>query len=560
MKKLNYKELKELWLSFYKERGHAIIPSASVVPENDASVLFTNSGMHPLVPYLMGEKHPDGMRLANIQRCIRTGDIEDVGDPSHLTYFEMLGNWSLGDYFKKEKIGWTYEFLVSPKYLGIDSERIYVTCFAGNENAPKDMESANFWMEKGIPLERISFLPAEDNWWQLPSGTGPCGPCTESFMKLPCGRLVEIGNDVFMQFSINAKGEKPILLNKPSVDTGYGLERLLCMSQGVKSVYETELFKPALELILQKFPSSSDDGVVVAARILAEHTRAAMVIIADGVVPSNSGRGYVLRRLIRRAARMANKLGFTSYQDLINTYKYLEIELKIEVFIAEIEKFNKTLSTGLREFEKIKQLDGKTAFRLYETYGFPIELTMELAKERGLKFDIAQYHQARVEHSKQSQTASSGSFKGGLADTSGETTKLHTAAHILLSVLRKIYGDVHQKGSNITPERLRFDFNIDHKLTQEELVAIENCVNAIIKQSLPVTCDEMSYEGAQKLGAIGVFNAKYGKVVKIWRIGEYSIELCGGPHVQNTSELGVFKIQKEEGVSAGVRRIKATLL
>jgi len=589
MKKLTYKQLREMWLNFYAERGHAIIPSASIVPENDASVLFINSGMHPLVPYLMGETHPLGMRLANIQKCIRTGDIEEVGDETHLTFFEMMGNWSLGDYFKKEKVAWSYEFLTDKKYLGIDPKRVYVTCFEGDDIAPRDEECADFWRGIGIPNERIFFLPKSDNWWQLPSGTGPCGPCSEMFMVLKetqcknkncnpsceCGKFVEIGNDVYMQFIIPTAGAKPYSAKQQNVDTGMGLERILCLSQGKKSVYETEIYDGAIQAILK---SANLDKMNNDVRIIAEHVRASVVMIADGVVPSNTAQGYVLRRLIRRAVRSANKLGCGRdiYATIVKFFVkmlgefYPEIKQGVkkieEVFMAEVAKFEKTLTQGLKEFEKVvghlktKELSGWTAFRLYETYGFPIELTRELATERGLKINMDEYNAAREKHTVASQTANVGAFKGGLADTTGATTKLHTVTHILLAVLRREYGDsVNQKGSNITPERLRFDFNLDRKMTDEEKQRIEDMVNEIIKKNLPVTCVEMTMGDAKKQGAVGIFTDRYGDMVKVYGIGK-DFEICGGPHVENTSELGTFKLQKEESVAAGIRRIRGVLM
>ncbi|MCL2756107.1 MAG: alanine--tRNA ligase [Firmicutes bacterium] len=593
MKKLTYKELRTLWFDFWREREHAIIASSSVVPENDASVLFTNSGMHPLVPFLMGEPHPSGKRVANIQMCIRTGDIDEVGNATHLTCFEMMGNWSMGDYFKYEKVRWSYEFLTDKKYLGIDPERIFTTCFEGDEVAPRDTESAKHWEACGIPKERIFFLPKSENWWQLPSGTGPCGPCSEMFMELKsgacgpecnpscsCGRFVEIGNDVYMEFIIHAKDEKPVKAKQQNVDTGMGLERILCLSQGKKSVYETEIFAPAIEIIKNSAKLKELDGQnLFMARRIAEHVRAASVIIGDDVIPSNSGQGYVLRRLIRttlRAAKSFDVWDNDAFIQLINFYVdflgefYSQLMQKrehiIKTFMDEVSKFEKTLSTGLREFEKVvkflqgKELSGKTGFRLYETYGFPIELTTELCAEKGITINMDEYHQAREKHSKASQTAAVGAFKGGLADTSGMTTKLHTATHLLHSALREVFTtDLHQKGSNITPERLRFDFNLDHKMTPDEIKAVEDLVNQWISQKLDVGIKEVSLDDAKKMGAIGIFNNKYGDIVKIFTIGDISCEFCGGPHVSNTSELGSFKIQKEEAVSAGIRRIKAIL-
>jgi len=598
MKKLNYHELREMWLNFYRERGHAVVPSASVVPENDGSVLFTNAGMHPLVPFLMGEKHPAGKRLVNIQKCVRTGDIDCVGDIGHLTFFEMMGNWSLGDYFKKEKVAWSFEFLTDPKYLAVSKDRISVTCFAGDEVAPKDTECAKYWEAVGIPKERIFFLPKKDNWWQLPSGTGPCGPDSEMFMdtgkpkcgancnpSCDCGKYLEVGNDVYMQYVIKSPGAPAVLAKQKNVDTGMGLERMLLMCNNYKNVFETEIFAPAMEIIQASSAyKEKSEEYVRAQRIVAEHTRAALFIIGDGVIPSNTGAGYVLRRLIRRAARMANKLQckydvfarvMDSYITLMGRY-YLNIvedrDKIVKTFMDEIEKFGKTLEQGIKEFEKVKafardgKLSGKTAFRLYDTYGFPIELTQELCREQGLDIDMSEYEAAKSKHAEVSGTGAAGVFKGGLADTSGATANLHTATHLLLAVLRQLYGaQVNQKGSNITPERLRFDFNIDHKLESGELAEIEKRINDIISKKLPVIMEEMPIGNARELGATGIFGDKYGDRVKVYTValpkngGTVSCEICGGPHATNTGELGTFKIIKEEAVSAGIRRIKAVL-
>jgi alanyl-tRNA synthetase len=590
MKKLNYHEIRKMWLDFYRERQHAVIPSAPIVPENDGSVLFTTAGMHPLVPYLLGERHPAGTRLANVQKCLRTNDIESVGDMGHLTFFEMMGNWSLGDYFKKEKIAWSYEFLTSPKYLDIPKDLISVSCWVGNDTAPRDTVSAQLWEEIGIPRERIFFL--SENWWGLDSG-GPCGPCSEMFMdtgkpscgvdcnpSCDCGRYLEVGNDVYMEYV--STGGKIELAKQKNVDTGMGLERLLCMCNGFKSVYESELFAPVIEKIAlacgKKY--NPTDEFATAFRIVAEHTRAATVIISDSVMPTNTGAGYVLRRLIRRAVRMANRLGVVDlnatfgdainwYIDMLGVYYLNLIEQRehiIKAFCDEVAKFEKTLLNGLREFEKIvsylktAELSGKTAFRLYDTYGFPLEVTQELAAEKGLTINMTEYDDAKEKHAVASGAGATGVFKGGLADTGTNTAHLHTATHLLLATLKQIYGDsVVQKGSNITPERLRFDFNVDHKLEPAEIAEIEKRINAVIAQKLPVTMKEMSIAEAKAMNATGTFADKYGDIVKVYSIGDYSSEICGGPHAANTAELGVFKIAKEESVSAGIRRIKATL-
>jgi len=599
MKKITYNELKKMWLSYLAEKGHTIIPGAKIVPENDPSTLFTTAGMQPLVPYLLGEKHPGGKRIANIQRCIRTVDIDEVGDHSHCTFFEMMGNWSLGDYFKKEKVAWSFEFLTSPKYLGIPVDRLHVTCFEGDSVAARDEECAKFWEQQGIPKSRIHFLNKKENWWAMASGLGPQGPCSEMFYdsgskctidqkkcnpSCDCGRFTELGNDVYMQY-VGEQTDKGIVLRpatQKNVDTGWGLERILIFANGHKSVYETELFAPVIrileECVLKSCGSQSDKSMKgrsqldahlktqsSSIRIIAEHTRAACAIIADGVVPSNTGAGYILRRLIRRAVRNANANNIPSdiYNKLIAFYNtYLEFDAKMvtEIFTAEVTRFEKTLSNGLKEFAKLETIDGKTAFHLYETYGFPIELTIEMAKEKGITVDMKEYEKAKQEHTDKSREASAtaGAFKGGLADSCVETVRLHTAAHILLATLRKNFGtDVVQKGSNITPERLRFDFSFSRKIEPIELEKIEREINEIIAKQQDVTCTEMSVQEAQKLGAVGTFGDRYGERVKVYTIGKDSCEICGGPHIGNTRELGTFKIQKEEGVGTGIRRIKA---
>lgn len=586
MRKISYHELRKMWFDFYQAHQHHVIPSASLVPENDGSVLFTTAGMHPLVPFLLGEKHPAGQRLCDIQKCVRTGDIDEVGDASHLTFFEMMGNWSLGDYFKKEKVAWSYEFLTDPKYLGLDKNRLAVTAFEGNEIAPRDTDVAEYWQQVGIPRERIFFLPKSENWWQLPTGTGPCGPDSEMFFdtgKAPCsencnpscdcGKYVEIGNDVYMQYVIYEKDGKTMPAKQRNVDTGMGLERLLCFVNGYQTVYDSELFAPAIQIV------ADDCGKVYADnlkpfRVLVEHTRAATMILSDGVLPAPTGQGYVLRRLIRRAVRMANQLGCSRdvYEKLIQFYQnffrgiYQIDDAVIKNYLDEVDKFSKTIEQGIREFNKIlpyvkdKQFSGKTAFRLYETYGFPIELTQELATEQGLTINMEEFEIAKNIHSELSHTASAGTFKGGLADTSEETACLHTATHLLLAGLKKLLGkDVVQKGSNITPERLRFDFNCDHKLTPEEISYLEKFVNEAIQRQIPVEFKEMPLAEARALGAEGSFANKYGEIVKVYIMGDVSIEICGGPHATNTGDLKSFKIIKEESSSAGIRRIKAVI-
>lgn len=593
MKKLTAKELRNMWIDFYKERGHAFIPSASLVPENDPSVLFTTAGMHPLVPYLLGEKHPAGKRLVDVQKCVRTGDIDDVGDDYHCTFFEMLGNWSLGDYFKKEKIAWSFEFLTSPKYLDIPKEELAVTIFAGDETAPRDKESYKAWINCGLKESQIFFLPKEHNWWILASGVGPCGPDSEMFIDTgkpkcsencspacSCGKYIEIGNDVFMEY-IKTSKDGPIKQNpQKNVDTGFGLDRLLYISNGLESVYDTELFVPIIkrieELSNKKYKDSKE--IKRSMRIIADHIRASVFMISDGVVPLNVEQGYVLRRLLRRAINCANKLGFSGDKlaalvpIVVDIYKdfYSELEKNKEEIehqiLLENEKFSKTLSQGIKEFEKVASyckdgiLNGKTAFRLYDTFGFPLELTKELAHEKGLKVDEEGYSLAFKNHQEKSKANNDKVFKGGLADTSEQTTRLHTAVHLLQAALRKIISpDIYQKGSNITSERLRFDFNCDHKLTDEEKKKIEDFVNDAISKNIPVECREMSLEEARKEGALGIFDNKYGDKVKVYIIGDISKEICGGPHAKNTGELKHFKIVKEESSSAGVRRIKAII-
>ena len=586
MRKISYHELRQMWFDFYQAHNHKVIPSASLVPENDGSVLFTTAGMQPLVPFLLGEKHPSGKRLCDIQKCVRTGDIDEVGDSSHLTFFEMMGNWSLGDYFKKEKVAWSYDFLTNPKYLGLDKNRIGVTAFEGDEVAPRDTEVAEYWKQIGIPENRIWFLPKSENWWQLASGTGPCGPDSEMFYdtgkkacsskcnpSCDCGKYVEIGNDVYMQYVIHEKGGKAMPAKQRNVDTGMGLERLLCFVNGYQTVYDSELFAPAIKIVGEDCGLKYEDNLK-SFRVLVEHTRAATMILSDGVLPGPNGQGYVLRRLIRRAVRMANQLGCTRdvYVRLIQFYRdffkdiYTIDDNVTKAYLDEVDKFSKTVEQGIREFNKIlpflkdKVLSGKTAFRLYETFGFPIELTQELASEQGLTINMEEFEIAKNKHSELSHTASAGTFKGGLADTSEETAYLHTATHLLLAGLKKLLGkEVRQKGSNITPERLRFDFNCDHKLTPDEIAFLEKFVNEAIQRKLPVTMQEMSLKQAQDLGAEGSFANKYGECVKVYSIGDVSMEICGGPHAKNTADLVSFKIIKEESSSSGIRRIKAVI-
>ena len=594
MKTYHSSELRSMFLKFFKDHGHAVISSASVIPENDPTVLFTTAGMHPLVPYLMGAKHPAGNRLTDVQKCVRTGDIDDVGDFSHLTFFEMLGNWSLGDYFKEQMIPWSWEFLTSPEYLGLPKDRLAFSVFAGDADCPRDEESAELWRRCGVADDHIFFLPKENNWWGPAGITGPCGPDTEMFIitdKEPCGpncspacscgRYLEIWNDVFMQYNKKADGTFEPLEQK-NVDTGMGLERTICVLNGKKSVYETDLFADILKKIseLSGKEYGSDEMTTRAFRIIADHMRTATFIMGDdrGVSPSNVDQGYVLRRLIRRAVRYGMGIGmpegFTGEvaKVIIEQYKDVYPELKrneafvLEQLSLEESRFARTLKQGNREFEKLVekvqdgQIDGVSAFHLYDTYGFPVEMTEELARERGLTVDMDGFHDCFRRHQATSQAGAEQRFKGGLADNSEQSARLHTATHLLHAALRKVLGpEVAQKGSNITAERLRFDFSFGRKMTKEELAEVERLVNEAIESHTPVTCEEMTVAQAKEQGAIGLFESKYGEKVKVYTMGPYSKEICGGPHAQNTGDLVSFKIKKEESSSAGVRRIKAII-
>ncbi|MFC5650323.1 alanine--tRNA ligase [Paenibacillus solisilvae] len=584
-------EIRSKYIAFFQENGHAVIQSASVIPENDPTVLFTTAGMHPLVPYLLGEKHPAGSRLTNIQKCIRTGDIDDVGDDTHCTFFEMMGNWSLGDYFKREAIEWSWKFVTSPQWLGIPQDKIAVTVFEGDKDAPRDTESYEIWRELGQREEELFFLPKTDNWWGPAGQTGPCGPDTEIFIikdkercgpncspACGCGRYVEFWNNVFMQYNKTAEGAFEPLVQK-NVDTGMGLERVLVALNG-GTVYDCDLFTSIFAAI-EQLSNKSYIEHSKAYRIIADHTRTAVFILGDtrGVTPSNVDQGYVLRRLIRRAVRFSMNLGIAEggltviADTVINQYDPMYPELKanrsliIDELQAEEMRFHKTLSQGLREFEKLasalgeEKLDGASAFKLYDTFGFPIELTMELAKERSISVDLEGYQERFQKHRELSQAGAAQKFKGGLADHSEQTARLHTATHLLHAALRKLLGDTAaQKGSNITSERLRFDFSFPRKMTDEEIAATERIVNEAIADRADITFDEMTIDQAREAGAIGLFESKYGNLVKVYTIGKHSKEICGGPHASNTSELGVFKIIKEESSSSGVRRIKAVLL
>ncbi len=585
---MTHSELRKLYLDFFRSKGHAVVPSAPLVPVNDPTVLFTTAGMHPLVPYLLGEPHPAGTRIANVQKCIRTGDIDEVGDDTHLTFFEMMGNWSLGDYFKDDAIRWSFEFLTSPEWLKIPLERLAFSCFAGDETAPKDEESESLWKSLGVPDARIVFLPRANNWWGPAGQTGPCGPDTEMFYWIDNDtpapavfdpsdtRWVEIWNDVFMQYRKTEFGtyEK---LAKPNVDTGMGLERTLTVLSGVRSAYETDLFLPLLATLRAQQTIQHPDAERFS-RIITDHIRAAAFIIVDGVEPSNKDRGYVLRRLLRRALVYARQLGMhigwhrplieVLITEMSDTYPELKEhhETIHRVISAEEEKFGVTLEKGLREFEKLESIDGEAAFNLYQTYGFPWELTYELAKAKGLNPERSEFELAFTKHKDLSRTASAGTFKGGLADHSDIVVRYHTATHLMHKALREVLGShVIQKGSNINAERTRFDFTHPTKMTAEEITKVNELVNGWIQRDLPMTREMMPKERALELGALGAFGEKYGDTVSVYTIedpatGEVvSREFCGGPHVTHTGSIGTFRITKEEAISSGIRRIKAVL-
>ncbi|MBU0646605.1 alanine--tRNA ligase [Patescibacteria group bacterium] len=589
-------DIRQKFLEYFQQKDHVIIPSASLIPENDPSVLFTTAGMHPLVPFLLGEDHPEGHRLADAQKCLRTGDIDEVGDKTHLTFFEMLGNWSLGDYFKAEAIAMSYELLTDPNWFGLDPAKLAVSVFAGDETTPKDEESANLWRAQGLPGQRIAFLDKQENWW--PAGgkhPGPQGPDTEIFYWTGAGEApekfdpedknwVEIWNNVFMQYNLSAGGGLLPLAQK-NVDTGMGLERMAAVLQGKDNVYDTDLFEPIIKEIEklsgQVYDSQSKAGYSF--RVIADHLRTAVFVLGDpqGVCPSNVDQGYVLRRLIRRAIRHAKNL--MPNQDLssvinviIQKYQAVYPELKqnqnriLTEFAQEQNKFKNTLEKGIREFnkiyQKVGQVSGQDAFVLYSSYGFPIELTEELAKEQGQEVDRETFAQEFTKHQELSRAGAGEKFAGGLADHSEETVKLHTATHLLHQALRQVLGDhVEQKGSNITTQRLRFDFSHPAKMTDQEKQETQQIVNDVIELDLPVRFEIMDFTEAQKRGAIGLFEDKYEKMggkVKVYFIGDkeyFSTEVCGGPHVEHTGQLGTFQIQKEEASSAGIRRIKATL-
>ncbi len=598
------KQLRQKYFDFFKSKGHALIPSASLIPENDPTVLFTTAGMHPLVPYLLGEPHPLGRRLYNVQKCIRTGDIDDVGDSWHLSFFEMLGNWSLGDYFKKEMVAFSYEFLTEKKYLAIPSERLSVTCFAGDADAPKDLEAAGAWEKAGVPKNRIHFLQKADNWWGPAGQTGPCGPDTEMFYHVRDiqekstpefekynkeGTFCEIWNDVLMQYNKNEKGVCEEGKQK-NIDTGMGVERTVAVLNGNNNVYEMDMLKPIFEKVLEL--AGRKNGKVGAeelrsVRIITDHLRAAVMILGDnkGIDPSNVDQGYVLRRFIRRSIRHARLLKIEgafckevaevivkvmgSVYGEVERNKarvFNELEKEEEKFSVALENGTKVLERKLTFLDKSpkKELNAKGVFDLFQSYGFPLEMTIEMCKEKGFSVDTKGFDELLKQHQALSRKGAEQKFKGGLLDNSVETTKLHTATHLLNEALRQIVNpNTSQKGANITAERLRFDFNADEKLTDEQVKKVESWVNEAINAEADVKMEIMSVEEAKKSGAHGVFDSKYGEKVKVYTISKgnkiFSKEICGGPHVKNTGELGKFKIQKQEAVAAGVRRIKAVL-
>ena len=594
MKNFTVKQLKNMWVEFFSTRNHVQIQGSSLVPETDSSVLFTTAGMQPLVPYLLGKPHPQGKRLFNVQRCLRTNDIDSVGDANHFTFFEMLGRWSLGDYFKEYAIQSSFEFLTSPKYLGLPINRLAVTVFAGDDSAPRDTESAEIWEKAGMPKNQIFYFGKENNWWSA-GETGPCGPDTEMFYvtdtpacgpncnpACDCGHYVEIGNNVFMQYVVNKAGEKPELLKQKNVDTGMGLERNVAALNGYKSAYEIDVMKGAiavLESISQKKYNDSDIATK-SYRIVLDHIRASTFVLGDEhrVSPSNVGQGYVLRRLIRRAVTYSKNIG-TNLAELYKLVDYfvdyykddcpilgVNHDVIINELNAEVKKFNNTLNAGLKEFNKailnVKdgKLDGAVAFRLHDTFGFPVELTKELAGEKNIAVDMDGYKKEVEAHQALSRANLTEVFKGGLDNHGEMETKYHTCTHLVLQTLRRMFGNqVEQRGSNITAERMRFDFNLDHKMTDAEKKQLEDIVNQKIKEDLPVTCETMTPSEAHAQGAIGIFNDKYGEKVTVYSIGDYDKQICGGPHVKHTGELGHFKLVKEESSSAGVRRIKAIL-
>ena len=586
------RELVQLYINFFEGKGHKRIPGASIIPENDSTILFTPAGMQPLVPFLLGEKHPSGQRLVDVQKCIRTGDIEEVGDDTHLTFFRMLGNWSLGDYFKREAIMWSWEFLTGKDWLGFDPERISVTVFAGENGIPADQEAAEIWKEAGVPEERIHRFGMKDNWWGPTGATGPCGPDTEMFYDTgrepcgencrpgcSCGKYFEVWNDVFMEYRKTPEGTY-VPLNQKNVDTGMGVERTVAMLQGCGTVYETGTLKLLIEKIRKL---AGTDTETRSERVIADHIRSATHIMGDdlGVVPSNLDQGYVVRRLIRLAVRHCLKLNIHrgALSELASIVideeggEYPELGRNrsrvFEELQREEELFSQTLDSGMKQFNKMlpnlmknprKTVAGRLAFKLYDTYGFPVELTEDLAAEHGMTVDMDGYNEAFEKHRALSKQGADQKFKGGLADNSEMVTKLHTATHLLHAALRRVLGQhVQQKGSNITEKRLRFDFQHPEKMTEEELAEVEKLVNEAIEKGIKIHVCEMAPEEADDQGALGFFKDKYGDVVKVYTIEGYSMEICGGPHVENTSDLGRFRIVSEKSSSRGIRRIKAVL-
>ncbi len=580
-----------MYLKFFKEKGHSVIASASLIPEDDPSVLFISAGMHPLVPYLLGQPHPEGVRLTNFQKCIRTTDIDEVGDTTHLTFFEMLGNWSLGDYWKKKAITWSYEFITSKKLMGLNPDKLSVTVFAGDKDSPRDDEAAEVWRSVGIPDERIFFLSKEDNWW-IAGNSGPCGPCSEMFIEVDempkcgpdcrpgchCGHYVEIWNDVFMMYNKREDG-KYTPLKQQSIDTGMGIERTIAMLQGVPSVFDTEAFTPLIAKIkemspLEEFSEEEENQI----RIIADHVRSAVMIMADDrqIRPSNVEQGYIVRRLLRKSIHSADRLNIATgfmidiTEIVVDMFKdiYKEVERNKEFIIknlkAEEEKFRKTLTKALRRFGKIFDesgtVTGEDAFLLFTSFGLPLEMTRDLAEERGIVIDMEEFTKQFEEHREKSRTATQGKFKGGLADHSEAIMKLHTATHLLQAALRKVLGDeVTQNGSNITDERLRFDFSFSRKLTPEEVEQVETMVNDIIAQDVAVEQSFMKYDDAIAKGALAFFKENYGEEVSVYHVGDFSFELCGGPHMETTGILGKFKIAKQKKIGAGIVRIRAVL-
>jgi alanyl-tRNA synthetase len=583
---MDAKAFRRLYLDFFRAKGHAVIRGSSLIPEHDPSVLFTTAGMHPLVPFLLGEPHPAGKRLVNYQKCLRTDDIMEVGDDVHLTFFEMLGNWSLGDYWKPEALQMSFEFLT--ERLGFEADRMHVTCFAGDEDAPRDLEAAGIWRSIGLPASHITFLPKKDNWWGPAGATGPCGPDSEMFYDMqPDGppdetpatnqsRFWEVWNDVFMQYDKRADG-KFVQLPVKNVDTGLGLERTIAVLQGVPSLYQTELFRPIVEKIL----SLADAPNEFAVRVIADHSRASVFVLAEGITPGNVDQPYIARRLIRRSVRYGQEIGIQGHflgqlaEVVIPTLSdvYPELEQNrghiLNALEEEETRFHRTLKRGEKEFFKAVEVSttraqgvmpGEVVFHLYDTYGFPPELTQELAQKQGLAVDMQGFQRAFEEHQAKSRAGAMARFRGGLAERSPETTKLHTATHLLHQALRQVLGNhIEQRGSNITVERLRFDFAHPERLTDDQISEVERIVNEQIRRDLPVTWQEMSVDAAKQSGAIGLFEGRYGERVKVYSIGDFSKEICGGPHVEHTGELGHFRILKDESIGSGMRRIRAIL-